>query len=96
MGAYLIAFAKIKDASKLQEYSAAAGPTIIAAGGTVVGRGQLKEVLAGNFDADAGLIAKFSSVAAAHDWYHSSAYQALLPIRDQVMTPTFVVLEEPN
>lgn len=96
MAAYLIAFAKIKDASKLQEYAAAAAPTIIAAGGTVVGRGKLKATLAGSLDVDSGVIAKFPTVAAAHDWYQSPAYQALLPLRDQALAPTFVVLEEPT
>jgi uncharacterized protein (DUF1330 family) len=96
MAAILVAFAKIKDASKLQEYSSAAGPTIVAAGGSVMARGKLKVALAGGFDADSCLIAKFESVAAAQAWYESPAYQALLPLRDQVMSPTFLVLEEPT
>lgn len=96
MAAYLVAFAKIKDASKLQEYSGAALPTIIAGGGSVVARGKVKETLAGNFDADSCLIVKFASAAAAHDWYQSPGYQALLGLRDEVMSPTFVVFEEPT
>lgn len=95
MAAYLIAFAKIKDATRLQEYAGAAAPTLVAAGGSIVGRGKLAETLAGSLAADSGLIVKFPSVAAARDWYQSPAYQALLPLRDQVMSPTFVVIEEP-
>ena len=96
MAALLVAFAKIKDAAKLQEYSSAAGPTIVAAGGSIVARGKFKAALAGSFDADSCLIARFESVAAAQAWYQSPAYQALVPLRDQVMTPTFLLLEEPT
>lgn len=95
MAAFLIAFAKVKDPSRLQEYSAAAGPTLIAAGGSIVGRGKVAATLAGTLSADSGLIVKFPSVDAARAWYESPAYQALIPLRDQVMSPNFVVLEEP-
>lgn len=96
MAAFLIAFAKIKDASRLQEYSAAAGPTLIAAGGSIVARGKLAATLAGSLSADSCLIVKFPSADAARAWYESPAYQALIPLRDQVMSPNFVVLEEPS
>lgn len=96
MAAFLIAFAKIKDASRLQEYSAAAGPTLIAAGGSIVARGKLATTLAGSLSADSCLIVKFPSADAARAWYESPAYQALIPLRDQVMSPNFVVLEEPS
>lgn len=96
MAAILVAIAKIKDAAKLQEYSAAAGPTITAAGGSVVTRGKVKAVLAGSFDADSTLVAKFADVDAAKAWYQSPAYQALIPLRDQAITATFLLLEEPS
>lgn len=95
MAAYLIALVKIKDAGKMAEYAAAAFPTIVAAQGTVVGHGTLKQTLAGNFDADNGLIVRFPTAAAAHNWYHSAAYQALIPLRDQASSLNLLVLEEP-
>jgi uncharacterized protein (DUF1330 family) len=95
MAAYLIAFAKVKSASRVQEYSAAAGPTVVAAGGTVVTRGKIKK-LAGSFSADACLIVKFADIAALEAWYQSPAYQALIPLRDEAIEPNFVVLEEPS
>jgi hypothetical protein len=39
MAAYLIAFAKVKNANRIPEYSSAAGPTLRASGGSVVTRG---------------------------------------------------------
>lgn len=95
MAAILVALVKIKDPAKMQEYSGAALPTITAAGGSLVTRGKVKSVLAGSFDADATLIAKFADVATANAWYNGAAYQALVPLRDQAMTATFLLLEEP-
>ncbi|TDU31732.1 uncharacterized protein (DUF1330 family) [Panacagrimonas perspica] len=96
MAAYFIGFAKVQDAGKAQEYSAKAGPTIGPAGGSVVGRGKLAEVLAGAVDAHSCLIVKFASVDAAKAWYNSPAYQALIPLRDEAIHSTFVLIEEPN
>lgn len=94
MAAYLIVLVKIKDPTKLQEYSAAAGPTLAAFGGAPVARGKIKEVLAGRYSGDNALVLKFPDAKAAHDWYHSPAYQALIATRDAAMEPIFVVFEE--
>ena len=95
MPALLITLVQVKDPAKMQQYSAAAGPTIVAAGGVVLGRGKQVEVLAGAIDLHAALVARFPSAQAAHDWYHGAAYQALVPLRDEAMAPTFFVLDEP-
>jgi uncharacterized protein (DUF1330 family) len=94
MAAYLIALAKVSNPTRLPEYSAAAVPTLIAAGGEVVTRGKLQS-LAGSFSADACLIVKFADTQAARNWYQSADYQALIPLRDEVMEPNFLLLEEP-
>jgi uncharacterized protein (DUF1330 family) len=96
MAAYLIAHAKIKDQAKLQEYAAAAGPTLAAFGGAPVARGKVAAVLAGQHDGHTALVAKFPDVQSAKNWYNSPAYQALIPTRDQGMEPTFVLIEEPT
>jgi uncharacterized protein (DUF1330 family) len=96
MAGYLVAFVKLKDATRLQEYSSAAAPTIAAAGGSIVTRAKFKVTLAGDFSADSCLIVKFPTAAAAQDWYQSPAYQALIPLRDQVLQPTFILLEDPT
>ena len=95
MAAYLIAHAKVKQPDRMPEYSSKAGPTIIAHGGTLVARGKVAEVLAGSHDGNVTLVAKFPDVATAHAWYHSSEYQAIIPLRDEVMDANFVVIEEP-
>ncbi len=96
MAAYLIAHAKIKDQAKLQEYAAAAAPTLGAFGGVVVARGKAVAVLAGQHSGDTALIAKFPDVQTAKNWYNSPAYQALIETRNLGMEPTFVLIEEPT
>jgi uncharacterized protein (DUF1330 family) len=94
MAAYLIAFAKVKNAGRLPEYSSAAAPTLGAAGGTIITRGKVRK-LVGGFSPDSCLVVKFADAAALEAWYQSPAYQKLVPLRDEVMEPNFLVLEEP-
>jgi uncharacterized protein (DUF1330 family) len=47
MAAYLIAFAKVKNAKRIPEYSSAAGPTLQAPGGSVVTRGKVRSLVGG-------------------------------------------------
>lgn len=94
MAAYLIAFAKVKNAGRLPEYTSAAGPTVVAAGGSIVTRGKLRS-LVGGFRADSCLVVKFADAAAVEAWYQSPDYQKLVPLRDEVMEPNFLILEEP-
>ena len=94
MAAYLIALVKVTNPARFGEYSAAAGPTAVAAGGEIVTRGKIYS-LAGDFRADACLVVRFPDVDAARAWYQSPAYQALIPLRDEVMEPNFLLLEEP-
>jgi uncharacterized protein (DUF1330 family) len=90
MAAYLIAFAKVKNANRIPEYSSAAGPTLGASGGSIVTRGKVR-LLVGGFSADSCLIVKFKDAAAIED---SPGYQALIPLREDVMDSNFLVLEE--
>lgn len=94
MAAYIIAFATVKDSGKLTEYSAAAGPTIAPAGGTLVARTKVIETLAGDLNADAALILKFDTADAARAWYESPDYQKLIQLRDDGMVPNFVLVED--
>lgn len=95
MAAYLIAFARIKNAARLPEYAEAARPTLAEAGGSIVARGKLRSLI-GNFRADSCLIVKFADAAAVERWYRSDAYQSLVSIRNEVMEPDFLLLDEPS
>lgn len=96
MAAFLIALSAIKDPEKLKDYAAAAGPTFAPFEGTPIARGGVKEVLAGASAAQIAVVVKFPSADQAHAWYNSDAYQQCIPLRDQAIDPTFVVIEEPT
>lgn len=96
MPAYLIAISAIKDPEKLAEYAAGAGPTFAPFEGKPIARGAVKEVLAGRSDGQVAVVVEFPSAEKAHAWYHSDAYQKLVPIRDQAIDPTFIVIEAPQ
>ena len=95
MPALLIALVQVKDPAKMQQYSAAAGPTIVAAGGSILGRGKRVATLCGAVSPDATLVARFPSAEAARAWYDGAAYQALIGLRDEAMVASFYVVEEP-
>lgn len=94
MPSYLIAFAKLRDAAAVKQYSEAASPTLLRAGGSIVTRGNV-ETLVGSFEADTCLIASFPTAEALTVWYQSDDYQALISLRDKAFEPTFLVLNSP-
>lgn len=93
MAAYLLAFSKIKDPARAAEYSSQAGPTVIAAGGSVVTKGKIA-LLEGTLNADTTLVVRFPDAATLERWHQSSDYQALIPLRDQAIDATFVVVSD--
>ncbi|MCV6824459.1 MULTISPECIES: DUF1330 domain-containing protein [Halocynthiibacter] len=77
MGALWIAHVKVLDDEAYGKYAALAGPAIAAHGGHFIARGGAYEQLEGN-DRPRNVVAKFPSLQAAHDCYHSDAYQEAL------------------
>jgi uncharacterized protein (DUF1330 family) len=91
MAAYVVVQGTVKDADKMKEYAAGAGPTVVSHGGEVVVRGP-SEVLAGSSEHELLVLLKFPSRQAAVDWYNSDEYQALLPTRLAAMDSIFKVV----
>jgi uncharacterized protein (DUF1330 family) len=90
MSAYVSVIASPKDADKMAEYSAVAGPLVAQYGGELVCRGPL-ETLHGETSHKVLVVLKFDTKQAAKDWYNSSEYQAIIPTRNQGMDALFVV-----
>jgi uncharacterized protein (DUF1330 family) len=74
---------KITDPQAWEEYRRVAGPLMIAAGGKFIVRGEKVEVLAGDWKPATVSVVEFPSFEAAHDFYHSEAYQKTLPLRER-------------
>lgn len=77
MGALWIAHVKVTDDVAYGKYAKLAGPAMAGFGGSFIARGGAYEQLEGN-DRPRNVVAKFPSLQAAHDCYHSAAYQEAL------------------
>jgi uncharacterized protein (DUF1330 family) len=93
MSAYVIVQGTVKDAEKMQEYGAAAGPSIAPHGGELVCRGPA-QVLAGATDYQMAVVISFPDAAAARAWYESPEYQAIIPTREAALDSVFVLVGE--
>ncbi len=78
MAAYFIAQYAVKNPALYQEYSAAAGPTIQAAGGELVSFDVAAENVEGTPPGPQTVIIRFESTDAARAWYESPEYQAVV------------------
>ena len=77
MPALWIAHVTVTDAEAYGKYAQLAGPVIAAHGGSFVARGGRFVQLEGT-ERPRNVVARFPSVEAAVDCYHSDAYQAAL------------------
>ena len=89
MSAYVVVHATVKDADKMGEYGAGAGPTVVSHGGEVVCRGP-SEVMFGENHHQIMVVLQFPNRQAANDWYNSDEYQALIPVRTEAMDAVFI------
>ncbi len=83
----------VKNPEKFKDYSAAAGPTIKAAGGEIVGRFRAAETLTGESGLSGFALITFPDAATAKTWHDSADYQALVPLREEAVDMTLVIGE---
>ena len=88
-----IAQVHVTDAEAYGKYAKAAGPAIAAHGGVFLARGGRYVQLEGN-DRARNVVARFPSVEAAVDCYHSPEYQAALSHAKGASVRDLVVVEE--
>lgn len=74
MAAYVITDIQVTDPDKYKEYTALSPGAIKAAGGEFLVRGGETEVLEGDFRPGRVVVARFESMQAARDFYHSALY----------------------
>ena len=80
MSAFLVASYTITDPEGYAPYPEAVAPTLEPFGGELVLADFESEAIEGQ-PHPVMIIVKFPSKQAAHDWYASPAYQAVLPLR---------------
>lgn len=80
--AYLIGHLTVKDPKKWALYREAVPATLIPWGGALLFRGKVVEVLAGSHTHSDSVVIRFPDRASLDGWHTSSAYQALVPLRE--------------
>lgn len=78
--AYLVASYRITDADGYSAYGPEVRPTLAAAGAEVLVADPATETIEGESD-HVTVVVKFPSKEAAHTWYQSSEYQAIINLR---------------
>jgi len=90
MTAFFIATTSVKNQEKFQQYAQKAGATFAPYAGELVLRGKAEETLTGHSDHQTVGIIKFPNMAALQAWFDSSAYQKIVPLRDEAADMTIV------
>jgi uncharacterized protein (DUF1330 family) len=78
---YVIGHISIKDAEKWDSYRSQVPATLAPWQAELVFRGEKLAVLGGEHRHSDTVVIRFASAEAAHGWFNSAAYQALIPLR---------------
>ena len=93
MKAYSIVQLEVTDPVAYEAYRKDVMPTIAAFGGRFLVRGGKVTKLEGDWPFPRTVVIEFPSREAAEGWYHSPAYQKILPLRLKCMTSNFIVID---
>lgn len=80
--AYVIGHVSVINQDKWAQYRAAVPNTLTPWEGELLLRGKFKKVLAGNHHHQDTVVIAFPNLQALNNWFESSAYQALIPLRE--------------
>jgi len=73
----------IKNQEKWEKYRKGAFNSLKQFNGELIFRGSMNNILTGQYDYKLTVIIKFPTKESADAWYTSSAYQKLIPIREE-------------
>ena len=91
--AAVIGHITVKDEQKWAEYRSRVPATLAPWGAELVLRGGLAEVLAGEHAHSDTVVIRFPDLASARGWYHSPAYRALVPLRQEAAAVDLMLFE---
>lgn len=92
--AYVIGHVSVIDDEKWAQYRAAVPATLAPWGGELVLRGKLGKILAGQHDHQSTVVIAFPNENAVNNWYESSAYQSIIPLRESAAKIDLLSFEE--
>ncbi len=83
MPAYLVGHISVKDNELWQQYLSGVKESLAPFDASVIFRGKLDKVLAGQHEYNLVVVIEFSDQSTLNNWYDSEKYQSLIPIRDK-------------
>ena len=93
MSVFVIVQGKVTDVQQYEQYKAAAGPTVVNAGGRYVVRGGSATALEGGNAPERTVVLQFDDRDAAMAWYHGETYQAARKLREHAADLRLYVVE---
>ena len=91
--AYVIVQETVHDEARFEAYRSKVMATLEPFGGRFLVRGGRLTTLEGSWAGARTVMLEFPSRAAAEGWYHSPAYQEVLPLRLQSAEGTLVIVD---
>ncbi len=91
--AYVVGQVTVKDPEMWDEYRSKVPETLTPWGAELVFRGKQVATLTGESAHGDIVVIRFPSVAAVNGWFASSAYQALIPLREEAADMVLVTYE---
>ena len=91
--ACVIGHISVKDPLKWADYCSRIPATVAPWNAEVIFRGKHATVLGGTHHRNETVVLRFPDLAAAHGWFHSDAYQALIPLREQAAEVDLISFE---
>ncbi len=91
--ACVIGHINVKDPQKWAEYCRRVPATIAPWDAELIFRGKCAAVLGGEHHRSHTVVLRFPDMAAAHGWFQSDAYQALIPLRQQAADVDLISFE---
>lgn len=93
MTAYAIGHISVKDPVKWAKYLSLVPPTLAPWGAEIVLRGQRASVLSGQHAHSDTVVIRFPNPESVAGWHNSSAYQALVPLRNEAADVDLISFE---
>ncbi len=93
MAAYVIVQERIDDPAMFDEYRSHVLPTFEPFDGRFLVRGGEYSVLEGEWALDRTVVVEFPSRQQAEAWYHSEAYQKILPLRTNASQCNLIIID---
>ena len=92
MPALLSVTVQIKDPDRLKEYIAQVPATMAPFQAKMISRGKISKIINGEINHQIEAVFEFPSEEALESWHASDAYQAIIPLRNEVCDMTLSVL----